>query len=37
MAWFILIIVSAVLLLGAYCSIRLLLTLHRDEFTDIEL
>ena len=34
---FILIIVSAVLLLlVVYCTFRLLLTLHRNEFTDIE-
>jgi len=28
---------GSVLLLGAYSTIRLLLTLHRDEFTDPEL
>jgi hypothetical protein len=33
---FILIIVSGVLLLVVYCTFRLLLTLHRNEFTDIE-
>jgi hypothetical protein len=34
---FILIIVSGGLLFVDYCAFRLLLTVHRNEFTDIEM
>jgi hypothetical protein len=36
MGWIMLFITTAVLVLGAYAVIRLLVTLHRDEFTDPE-
>jgi len=35
--WIIVFIAGAILLFGAYWIIRLLLTLHRDEYTDPEL
>jgi hypothetical protein len=35
--WIIVFISGSVLFLGAYCTIRLLTTLHRDEFTDPDL
>lgn len=35
--WIIIFIAGTALLLGAYCIIRLLVTLHRNEFTDPEL
>lgn len=35
--WIVLFVTAAVLAFGAYAVIRLLVTLHRDEFTDPEL
>ncbi len=35
--WIVVSIASCALLFGAYCTIRLLLTLQRDEYTDPEL
>jgi hypothetical protein len=35
--WFSLIFVSAVLLFVAYSIVRLLVTLHRNEFTDTDI
>ena len=35
--WLFVIVFGAFLLLGAYCIIRLLLTLQHEEFTDPEL
>jgi hypothetical protein len=32
--WIIILIVSVLLLFGAYCTLRFLATLNRDEFTD---
>ena len=35
--WIMLFIVAVVFAVGAYAVIRLLLTLHRNEFTDVEM
>jgi hypothetical protein len=33
-AWIIILFLSSLLLFASYCTIRFLLTLHRNEFTD---